>query len=241
MLYGREKEVQKLLLNIKGGIHTLVYGAPGAGKTTILQEGVSSLSSDQLRVVYINNCSSRRDLLESALANLKKRHVRMHDIPIQELRNTLLKVCRKKNVCLILDHLPARLHHRMQRLLEMLETCSTLVYSVTSGPGTYDLYYWKFDALEVGNLPRKTALTWIDAALRNINYLDPLKKAMAREIFRLTAGNPGAISRTLSVISNQIIPLDDPIRIRRMFVDARILVENGKLKGTKSRSFCLDV
>ena len=111
----------------------------------------------------------------------------------------------------------------MQRLLEMLETCSTLVFSVTANPDSYDLYYWKFDALEVGNLPRKIALTWIDAELRSICYADPLKKTMAREILRLTAGNPGAISQTLAVIANQTIPLDDPIRVRRMFVDGRIL------------------
>ena len=77
------------------------------------------------------------------------RLARIYELRIQDLRDALLKCCRKQNICLVLDHLPAKLHHRLQRLLEMLETCSALVCGLTAGPGTYDLYYWKFEAVEV--------------------------------------------------------------------------------------------
>jgi hypothetical protein len=227
MFFGREKEIQKLLLNMQRGIHTLAFGAPGAGKTAILLEAASKLSTDQLRVVYVGNCGSRRDLVEGALASLRKRNVRTQGIPIQDLRDVLLKTCREKRLCLVLDHLPIKLHHRMQRLLEMLETCCTLVFSVPAKPDSYDLYYWKFSAIEIKHLPRKVGLAWIDSILRGMAYVDPLKKAISHEIFRLTMGNPGAISRTLATIGNQPCPLDDPIRIRRMFVDSTIRMNLG--------------
>ena len=44
-----------------------------------------------------------------------------------------------------------------------------------------------------------------------MHYADPLKKAIAREVFRLAGGNPVAISRTLATIGSQAIRLDDPI------------------------------
>jgi Cdc6-like AAA superfamily ATPase len=91
MLFGREKEIQKLRLNMQRGIHTFTFGAPGTGKTALLLEASSKLSTDPL------------------------------------------------------------------------------------------------------------------------------------EINRLTTGNPGAIARTLAVIGRQVISLDDPVRVRRMFVNSRML------------------
>jgi hypothetical protein len=223
MLFGRGREIQKLLLNMQRGIHTLVFGASGVGKTSILLEASSKLSTDQLRVVYVGNCGSRRDLLEEALSSLRKKNVRTQGFPIQDIRDVLLKTCRGQRLCLVLDHLPIKLHHRMQRLLEMFETCCTMVFGLTATPDSYDLYYWKFDALEVGNPSRKTTLAWIDTELRHMNYAGSLKRAIALEIYRLTAGNPGEIARTLAIIGKRVISLDDPIRVRRMFVDSRIL------------------
>jgi hypothetical protein len=57
-----------------------------------------------------------------------------------------------------------------------------------------------------------------------MNYAGSLKRAIALEIYRLTAGNPGAIARTLAIIGKQVISIDDPIRVRRMFIDGRIQV-----------------
>jgi hypothetical protein len=65
-------------------------------------------------------------------------------------------------------------------------------------------------------------MDWISMEFRNMGYPEALRKSIAAEIFRLTAGNPGSISRTISVISNQPVPIDDPIRVRRMFLDGKI-------------------
>ena len=80
-------------------------------------------------------------------------------------------------------------------------------------------------AVEVGILPKKTSLNWIGTKLCHRHYADPLKKAIAREVVCLAGGNPAAISRMLATAGSQAIRLDDPIRIRRMFVDGRILEE----------------
>jgi hypothetical protein len=71
----------------------------------------------------------------------------------------------------------------------------------------------------------ESALAWIDTELRRMKYAGSLKRAIALEIYRLAAGNPGAIARTLAIIGMQVISIDDPIRVRRMFVDSRILKE----------------
>jgi hypothetical protein len=111
-----------LALNLKQGIHTLVFGIPGAGKTAILLEASSRISKDRLCIAYLDNCSSRRNLLENAMANVHKNSVRTQAIPIRNLRDALLKACKKQRLCLVLDHVPAKLHYRMPRLLEMLRS-----------------------------------------------------------------------------------------------------------------------
>ncbi len=40
----------------------------------------------------------------------------------------------------------------MKYLLELLEQHFTLVCAVTATPGAYDLYFWKYDRVEVGAL-----------------------------------------------------------------------------------------
>lgn len=153
MIFGREREIRKLVLNLRQGTHTLIFGVPGAGRTAILQAASSKFVANRLHVVYINNCRSRRNLLENALANLRKNNVRTQGVPVKDLRDKLLEACKKERHCLVLDHVPTKLHHRMQRLLEMLETRCTLAFGVTAIPDAYHLYYWKFDKLEVKNMP----------------------------------------------------------------------------------------
>jgi hypothetical protein len=219
MLFGREREIQELVLNIRRGIHTLVFGVPGVGKSALLQEVSKRLSNTE--VVYVSNCRSPRILLEEALKSRYENSLPTREMRLTELRNALLQSGQGQRLCLILDHLP-RLHHRLQHLLEIMEDHCVLAFGVTAAATAYDLYYWKFNALEVKNLPRKIALNWIRTELRKMSYPEPLGKAIAVEISRLANGNPGAISRTLSAMAMNPVPLDDPIRVRRMFVEGRI-------------------
>jgi hypothetical protein len=49
-----------------------------------------------------------------------------------------------------------------------------------------------------------------------------LGRAIAAEVQRLCRGNPGLISDTLNAIQSNAVPLDDPIRVRRLFIDGRL-------------------
>ena len=235
MLYGRDREIQDLVANLRHGVHTLVFGTSGSGKSALLQEAARLLSSNQASerlVAYVGDCRSRTTLLKCALDVLAGnvgvavlppavRSTRRRDFLLQDLRNALIQISREKHLCLILDHLP-KLHYRMRHLLEILEEHCTLACGVTAPRGGYDLYFWKFEALEVRNLPRESALSWIDEEIGCMGYKGRLRTTIGLELLRLTNRNPGSISRTLDVIRTQRIPLDDPIRVRRMLVDGRI-------------------
>ena len=140
---------------------------------------------------------------------------------VQDLRDMLFSAVRKGRTCLLLDHLPP-LHHKMQRLLELLEERFTLACAVTASRAAYDLYYWRFDRVELGDLQVDVALRWVEEELGCLRYAGSLQGAIAREVVRLAGGNPGSISETLNVIRSQRRPLDDPIRVRRMFIDGRM-------------------
>jgi AAA+ ATPase superfamily predicted ATPase len=170
MIFGREKELNTLSRNLLQGIHMVTYGIAGSGKTAVLREISSMLRIDHKQIIYIDNCRSRRDVLEGALSSLVQTRESNHRISIKDLRNELLTVCSKQAPCLVLDHVPVRLHHRMQRLFELLEEHCTLAFGATASHVALDLYYWKYDSLEVTNLARKAALEWIDVELRNLCY-----------------------------------------------------------------------
>jgi hypothetical protein len=221
MIVGREKEVCRLVLNLRKGVNTLVFGAQGVGKSAILMEAAERLSSEGTGVVYVKDCRSRRTLLEEAMKTRRFSDSQIREMSVNALRNALLNSGGKQRLCLILDHVP-KLHHPLQHLLEIMEERCILAFGVTAVHGSYNLYYWKFKSLEINNLTRKAALDWIGEGLRNMNYSEALRKSIASEVFRLTRGNPGSISRTMSVISSQLVLVDDPIRVRRMFVDGKI-------------------
>lgn len=201
----------------------MVFGIEGAGKTALLQEVVSR--SSKIRPAYVRDCSSRRALLEGALACLAvdraKTATPRSELLIKDLRDELIRAGRHGNACLILDHLP-RLRYRMQHLLEILEQYFTLIFAARAHPGAYDLYYWKFDRLEVGKLPDAAARSWIERDLAQRGCTGPLGRAVATEVQRFCRGNPGLISDTLEAIRNDAVPLEDPIRVRRLFVDGRL-------------------
>jgi hypothetical protein len=223
MLVGRDKEIGKLILNLERGIHTVVFGAEGVGKSALLQELAARPS--KTRPIYVRDCGSRRALLEGALrcmtAAQQVASAPLRESLIKDLRDRLVKVGRQRNSCLMLDHLP-RLRHRMQHLLEILEQYFTLICAVRSSPGAYDLYYWKFERLEVGNLSAAAAIFWIERELAKMGCKGSLGRAVADEVQRLCRGNPGLISDTLNVMQDGAVPLDDPIRVRRLFIDGRL-------------------
>ncbi len=139
---------------------------------------------------------------------------------IQDLRDYLIASLSRQKTCLLLDHLP-KFHARFRHLLELLEPHCTLACVVTARANEYDLYFWRFDRIELSDLPGESAIPWIEAELALTGYESGLKIKIALEIYRLTEGNPGAVSRTLELIRQQHRRLDDPVRVRRMYVDAR--------------------
>jgi len=234
MLIGRKTAIDKLIRNLKEGTQTLVFGAAGTGKTALLLEAATQLSENSESepfAVYVGDCRDRRRLLENALEGLgcdSRRPAQgrasfnpVESRRVQDLRNALVKQSQTRNLCLLLDHLP-RLHHRLEHLLEILEQHCTLTCAVTAGRDAYDLYYRKFDKIEIKDLPAKLAFSWIEVELGKMGYAGPLKQGIAHEILRLAGGNPGAIFETLTMIRGQTRHLDDPIRVRRMFIDGRL-------------------
>jgi hypothetical protein len=107
----------------------------------------------------------------------------------------------------------------MQHLLELLEDRFPLACAVTAHRAAYDLYYWRFDKIELTNLPTAMALGWVEDELGVLGYGGSLRAALAKEIIHQAGSNPGSISGTLDVIRFQPQRLDDPIRVRRMFID----------------------
>jgi hypothetical protein len=110
----------------------------------------------------------------------------------------------------------------MQHLLEILERNFTLVCAVRGSRDSFDLYYWKFERLEIGNLPDAAALSWIGKELGQLGCSGRLLRTIATEVQRLCRGNPGLISRTLKMMKGSGVSLDDPIRVRRFFIDGQL-------------------
>jgi hypothetical protein len=229
----REHELQRLICNMEQATHSLILGPPGIGKSFLLREAATRLNmshSAKAWAVYVPDCSSRRDLLVGALAALPAvtngaKCIPLHStsrvegwLRVQDLRDRLWSEAQGNASCLLLDHLP-KLRHRMQRLLELLEERFTLACAVTGNRGEHDLYFWKFDKIELVALPQTVALNWVEDEIGFLGYGGQLCTALAKEIVHRAGGNPGLISGTIDVIRCQPQKLDDPIRVARMFLD----------------------
>lgn len=234
MLHGREKEIGKLVENLRSGKHTLIFGPAGVGKTALLKEAAIILKRsfpNELSSIYLCGCETRRKLLLGALVQINspisiKRNSKIgrgvsgkHYARIPELRNRLLGAASKKRICLLLDHVP-RPRHPMRHLLELLESSFTLACAIRARPDEHDLHFCKFDKIELGNLPNEAAFPWIDSELGLLGYHGRQKTKIAREVLRLTKGHPQSCADTLQIIRKQDPKIDDPIKVRRMFVDS---------------------
>lgn len=235
MLVGREQEISKLIENLKQGRHSLVWGAQGVGKTALLREVERRLSKSGPAappVVYVTDCSSSRNLLQGALSALdlngasidyeRSSPTRTRPcLKLQDLRNLLTAAARREKLCLLLDHLP-ELHHKLKHLLELLEQECSLTCAVDAVNRAYPLYFWKFDPIELRDLPRKLAMGWIEGELADIGYRQPLRRAIALEVFRLSGGNPGRVARTLRRLSMQASPIASAIQVRHVYIDGLV-------------------
>lgn len=70
----REKETERLLLNFRHGINTILISPRRWGKTSLVQKVCRLAQSDQLKVVYLDifSCRSDRNFYEAASAVLKQ-------------------------------------------------------------------------------------------------------------------------------------------------------------------------
>jgi hypothetical protein len=234
MLVGREKEIEKIVCNLRRNAHTLVYGTSGIGKSAILREAARRLNeaaSAESRAIYIGDCGRRKILVQGMLLDLSSVECNaqaaglptgksLSRLPYRDLRNMAFDRADGKVIWLLLDHLP-KMNRRMEHLFEMLESKCTLAFAVTAGPYGYHRFFYKYDKVEVSALPRKAALHWIERDLAQEGYGERLRNAMAGELYHLTGGIPRSIAITLDEVRSRHPLLDDPIQLRSIYFSAR--------------------
>ena len=228
MLFGREREIETVAQNLRRNVHTLVFGIPGVGKSAVLREAAARLNGDvspDSTAAYVSNCGQRTTLLQGALLSLAieegaVRSSRGKHFRYRDLRNMLFAETDRRQIRLLLDHLP-KMNRRLEHLLEILESRCTLACAVTGGSYGYHRYFWKYDKVEVCELSRKTVLQWIEHDLSQTGYEEESRKAIAGELYRLAGGNARSITVTLDEIKHQVLPLSDPLRVSTIYFAAQ--------------------
>ena len=78
----REKETERLLLNFRHGVNTVLISPRRWGKTSLVQKVCSLAQSDELKVVYLDifSCRSDKDFYDAfATAVLKQTSSKLED------------------------------------------------------------------------------------------------------------------------------------------------------------------
>lgn len=76
----------------------------------------------------------------------------------------------------------------MKHLRKLLEKRFTLACAVTAGSAACDLYYWRFDKVELCDLPAEIALQWAEEELSRLGYVARSEAPSPGRLYTLRAG-----------------------------------------------------
>jgi ATP-dependent Clp protease ATP-binding subunit ClpA len=99
MLFGRERELGRLVENVMRGRHTVITGPADIGKTALLREAALCLGeTNVVQALYVSDASRPRRLLELAVQGLGAGPAAKERRPSRTTRVVLVaRECRGRN------------------------------------------------------------------------------------------------------------------------------------------------
>ncbi|MEJ2313697.1 MAG: hypothetical protein P8Y85_02750 [Nitrospirota bacterium] len=211
-----------LLACIRNGKNLHIYGPEGAGKSALLAWVYSSWREiDQSLIpVYCQSSGTLRQILLCISSFLlghfknlesvdKFKRVRkigrasdIKGLSIRALKDLVFAYLPRRRFCIILDHLECVtpkingfLHVLYENALVINASRQSWDLADYSFKGRRDYCLYLVPKLRVENLRRKEALLLMDRLAGDIEIGQSQKRELFDEVFRVTSGNPGLITR----------------------------------------------
>ncbi len=222
MLIGRDKEIEKIVSAVSQRKNLFLFGPGGVGKTFIVKHVLGETCGNG--VLYSGDCTTIKTLLAGFLKGdydatfLSRQN-------ISSLKKLFYKKIHKENHYLVLDHM-GRVGPRFFSYLEnLLDEHPVLIIAgspETGEIGELSLLLFSFDKFEINNLNRKYANELITHYIKRCSLVIDKVDHFRKEIFRLSCGNPLAISEICQYAKKSEYKVGGKIKLTLLNLDRKI-------------------
>ncbi len=222
MLIGRDKEVEKVVDTISQRKNLFLFGQESVGKTSLIKHVLDKRADKG--TLYSDNCST----IKTSLAGFLKGGYDptfLSSQNISSLRKLFYKKVHKEKHYLLFDHMGSVGPKFFSYLENLLDKHPALFIARSPDPGeigNLSLLLFSFDKLEVHNLNRKRAFELITHFIENFGLEIDKVDFFRKEVFRLSDGNPSAISEICQYAAKDEYKVGSKIKFRLLNLDRKI-------------------
>ena len=188
-LIGRDTDLALVSQHVRTGRNLAIWGAEGIGKTELVSTAVERLPG----VLYCADTSTLKTACESLLTQLGLSLRRADNI---RRKRTILEATSGRQFCFVFDqvgHVTPKLLSLSEAVHDshpMLLAARSLAWTDT---GHLKMILWDFDRLGLTNLRETEARLLVESKSVRLDLHLPDLPQFARELWRLTRGNPRRI------------------------------------------------
>jgi hypothetical protein len=204
--------------HLRAGKNLTICGGEGTGKTALVREAIAERAS----ALYCADTSTLKTACESLLAALNLSVPASTNI---QRKRTVIAVLRGGRSVVVFDHV-GRVTPKLLSLLENIREMHPLILVARSlawrETGHLKMILWDFDTLELGNLRESAARQLVGAEVTRLGLTVPDRLQLARELTRLSRGNPRRIVELCAQASRGRYVFGDRLSSNLLDLDRRI-------------------
>ena len=213
---GRQAELRKLQENLNKGIDSLLVGPVGVGKSHLLGllEGdriirVKGLGPVRQAIIEIAEALHNAGVFQPDAGDfeaVKKQHTRTS---VQGWTQMVLDSVKHNAWVLIVDDL-SDLTASMARLIHRLNKKFVIIAALHEVKASHEKYFWKFDRVELANLPPPDARQLIRQCAAGADVED--LRMLQTYVLHKSAGNPRAIMEIVGRLRKESVITRSAVR-----------------------------
>ena len=245
VLVGREPELRRLRAAILHRESLLIWGAPDAGKTFLIQQALAQLSAgDRRKCVCWSGPATGRELAAHLLRELYRARdplvrAKIHADRAEEstldrwlnkqsllrMRGILYSAAEQGDYRFFLDHLPPPTHKMAHFLKELMYRCKTPIYFTGNGysPGeigyAWSLYWTDEYRIRLEPLSEALARELLETCIQKFSLASLDLKGFREDILHLSGRLPGSIAKMCELAADPRYRYHDHVKVKLLHVD----------------------
>jgi AAA ATPase domain len=235
-VFGRDRELAELRRRLEVRESFVLHGPPGAGKTFLLRQVISSFP----RVLYCDDTSISQGMFRGLATELlrdKNRHVasklgrggaELRRKSAIAVRGIVLDALHEGSYSAVLDHLRCPSAALACDIRDLRNWGNTCVIAVARSAHMEEMGYTRSyfalqsERMELKNFDGKEALAFAEYLAQRSALYASNREEFLRKVVEFSSGAPGAIATMISMASLPQYRCGDHIKVSPLYIDSRL-------------------